>query len=100
MAMIEKCPKLSLHIKGLEVAMQSLKTLKASMPPAFASPISLLHDKLKGLIDSAAELNAFLTSIEEIKQDVNICISFINNLYWNFKLATLNNSIIFGCFCF
>jgi len=74
--MMEKHPTVAMHIKNLEVAMQSLKTLRRSMAPAFASPLSLLHDKLKKLMNSAAELNAFLTSIEEIKLDVNIFISF------------------------
>ncbi|KAF6040711.1 hypothetical protein EB796_000978 [Bugula neritina] len=70
MAMMEKSPKISMHIKSLEVVMHSLKTLKTSMSPAFASPLSLFQDKLKKMMDSAAELNAFLTSIEEIKNDL------------------------------
>ena len=66
------------YIQILERAIQSVKTLKVSLPDSYSSSLVRLMNHLKALIDKAGELSAFLASIEEIKNDVSCLLSFFN----------------------
>ena len=78
MSIVDKSTDVLKYIQILERAIQSVKTLKVSLPDSYSSSLVRLMNHLKALIDKAGELSAFLASIEEIKNDVSCLLSFFN----------------------
>ena len=81
MSIVDKSTDVLKYIQILERAIQSVKTLKVSLPDSYSSSLVRLMNHLKALIDKAGELSAFLASIEEIKNDVSCLLSLIFENY-------------------
>lgn len=70
MSMLDKSSEVSKYIQILEQAELSLKSLQSMLPSSYNKSIARLLTQVKHLIEKSGELSAFLSSIEEIRNDV------------------------------